>query len=81
MYSFYEHQNGPQEWNDYMLPTKRQHVMLGNTGHIFPSVHPTFYEYQSGGPTTTHSEPFSNLLDKVIVTYNLWFIVNIYSLI
>lgn len=44
-----------------MIPSKRQHLMLGSTSHLFPG-HPPLFDYQ---PSASHSEPYSSLLDKV----------------
>lgn len=60
--SFFDHPNAPHDWNEYMLPTKRPHLMIGNTSHLFPAGHPPLFDYQSAA---AHVEPFNALLDKV----------------
>lgn len=60
-YSVYDHQSSIHEWADYMLQSKRPHLIMGAAGnsHLFPS-HPPLFEYPAA---PSHVEPFP--LDKV----------------
>ena len=61
IHSIYDHQATTQEWTDYMLQSKRPHLMMSANSHLF-SGHPPMFEYQSSQP---HMELFTNALDKV----------------
>lgn len=45
-----------------MIPSKRQHLMLGTASHLFPG-HPPLFDYQPAA--SQHTEPYTSLLDKV----------------
>lgn len=64
MYSVYDHPSNIHEWADYMLQSKRPHLMMGTSGsnHLFAG-HPPLFDYQSGPPS--HVDSFANNLDKV----------------
>lgn len=63
--SVYDHQSSIHEWADYMLQSKRPHLMMSTAGnsHLFGPSHPPLFDYQTGPPS--HVETFSGALDKV----------------
>lgn len=65
MNSIYDHQNGPHDWPEYLIQSKRSHLMMNTTavnGHMFAN-YPGAFDYPTAPPS--HLESFPNTSEKV----------------